>query len=193
MPVADPLPCGVKDGGAGDQQRIRPQARQRLAAAVRAEHHAGRGPPDQACRGDQRTHGVDAVRENRCETREPVARRRGRWLPAAGQHCEMADVPPSGCEQGDAQPLVDTGRDQAVGPGRKLLGRVGQVRWAQRRTFPVGTGDLDVPRDLRAGEELHGPGVQVDGHQGVVAVAQRVGERQECTVERNNPAEDLEQ
>src|SRR5688572_26957494 len=40
VPVADPLACGGHDGGAGDQDPIRRQSRQRLAAAVRAEHHA---------------------------------------------------------------------------------------------------------------------------------------------------------
>ena len=45
---------------------------------------------------------------------------------------------PAGANRARAQPLVDPGRDQALGPGRKLLGRVGQVRGAQRRTGPVG-------------------------------------------------------
>ena len=102
-------------------------------------------------------------------------------------------LPACGCEQGEDQRLVDPGRNQALGPGREFLGRVGQVRGAQRRTGPVGAGDLDVPRIHRTGEEVHGRDVQVDARQGVVAVAQRVGERQPGTVERDDPAEDLEQ
>ena len=192
VPVAGTRPCGVEHGGAGGQQRVVRHPWQRSAAAARAQHDAGRGPPDEPGRGAQRVQRVHGASHGRPQAREAPAHGGRGGTPASRQQREVTDVPSFGGEQADAQPLAEPRRAQALGPGGQLVGRVGQVRRAQRRTGTVGAGGLDVPCQLGAGEPRQRRGVQVEARQTVVPPADRVGEGEERGVERHDPAKVLE-
>lgn len=89
----------------------------------------------------------------------------------------------TGAEEGDGEGLVDAGREEALPPGRQVLGGVRQLGGAQRRAGAVGPGGLDVARHRRSLEVADDPVVQVDAGQGGVGAVERVGEREPRGVE----------